>query len=73
MTSMEHWYGLSEAMLENGTLQNYPADFTLDPNMNIYEANRDLMRARRAEWHEDYTLPSLWTFYEPSSISHGYY
>ena len=41
-------------------------DFTLDPTFNIYEANRDLMRARRAEWHEDYTLPSLWKFYEPS-------
>jgi imidazolonepropionase-like amidohydrolase len=112
MTSMEHWYGLPEAMLENGTLQNYPADynynneqhrfeeagklwkqaaapysekwnkvmneliaadFTLDPTMNIYEANRDLMRARRAEWHEDYTLPSLWKFYEPSRVSHGSY
>jgi adenine deaminase len=31
------------------------------------------MRARRAEWHEDYTLPSLWRFYQPSKISHGSY
>ncbi|MDA8762444.1 amidohydrolase family protein, partial [Flavobacteriaceae bacterium] len=29
--------------------------------------------ARRAEWHEKYTLPSLWKFYEPSKISHGSY
>jgi hypothetical protein len=48
-------------------------DFTLDPTFNIYDANRDLMRARRAEWHEDYTLPSLWKFYEPSMVSHGSY
>jgi len=48
-------------------------DFTLDPTFNIYEASRDLMRARRAEWHEDYTLPSLWEFYKPSKISHGSY
>lgn len=48
-------------------------DFTLDPTFNIYEANRDLQRARRAEWHEDYTLPSLWKFYEPSRVSHGSY
>lgn len=48
-------------------------DFTLDPTFNIYEASRDLMRARRAEWHEDYTLPSLWQFYQPSKISHGSY
>jgi hypothetical protein len=48
-------------------------DFTLDPTFNIYEANRDLMRARRAEWHEQYTLPSLWRFYKPSRESHGSY
>ncbi|TDO29041.1 amidohydrolase family protein [Sediminibacterium goheungense] len=112
MTSMEHWYGLPEALFTDKTLQNYPADynynneqhrfeeagklwkqaappysehwnkvmnelisldFTLDPTFNIYEANRDLHRARRAEWHEDYTLPSLWKFYEPSYQSHGSY
>jgi predicted amidohydrolase YtcJ len=32
-----------------------------------------LHRARRAEWHEEYTLPSLWRFYEPSKVSHGSY
>ena len=48
-------------------------DFTLDPTFNIYEASRDLHRARRAEWHEEYTLPSLWEFYQPSKISHGSY
>jgi hypothetical protein len=48
-------------------------DFTLDPTFNIYEASRDLHRARRAEWHEEYTLPSLWRFYQPSKVSHGSY
>ncbi|HEY8019590.1 MAG TPA: amidohydrolase family protein, partial [Thermoanaerobaculia bacterium] len=48
-------------------------DFTLDPTFTIYEANRDLMRVRRAEWHEEYTLPSLWEFYQPSRKSHGAY
>ena len=48
-------------------------DFTLDPTFNIYEANRDLMRSINAYWHRDYTLPSLWKFYEPSKISHGSY
>jgi hypothetical protein len=112
LTSMEHWYGLPEALFTDKTIQNYPLtynyaneqnrfeeagklwkqaaapfsehwnkvmnellslDFTIDPTFNIYEANRDLMRARRAEWHEDYTLPSLWKFYEPSRVSHGSY
>ncbi len=112
LTSMEHWYGLPEALFDDRTIQDYPADynyqneqdrfeqagrlwaqaaephsekwnavmnelleldFTLDPTFNIYEASRDLMRARRAEWHEDYTLPSLWRFYQPSRVSHGSY
>ena len=112
LTSMEHWYGLPEALFEDRTVQNYPLDynynneqhrfeeagrlweqaappysdhwnnvmnelialdFTIDPTFNIYEASRDLQRARRAEWHEEYTLPSLWEFYQPSKISHGSY
>ncbi len=112
MTSMEHWYGLPEALFDDKTIQNFPLDynytneqsrfenagklwkqaaapysekwnkvmnelialdFTLDPTFNIYEANRDLQRTRRAEWHEKYTLPSLWKFYAPSRNSHGSY
>ncbi|MFL6193623.1 MAG: amidohydrolase family protein [Thermoanaerobaculia bacterium] len=112
LTSMEHWYGLPEALFEDRTLQDYPLDynyaneadrfgqagrlwkqaappyskkwndvmdelikldFTIDPTLTIYEASRDLMRARRAEWHDQYTLPSLWDFYAPSRKSHGSY
>jgi imidazolonepropionase-like amidohydrolase len=47
--------------------------FSIDPTLTIYEASRDLMRAMRAEWHERYTLPSLWKFYEPSRKAHGSY
>ncbi len=112
LTTMEHWYGLPEALFEDRSVQDYPLnynynneqhrfeeagklwrqaakpytdhwnkvmdellelDFTLVPTFNIYEASRDLQRARRAEWHEDYTLPSLWEFYQPSKVSHGSY
>jgi hypothetical protein len=48
-------------------------DFTLDPTLTIYEASRDLMRARRAEWHEEYTLPSLWRWFAPDRDAHGSY
>jgi hypothetical protein len=48
-------------------------DFTMVPTFGIYEANRDLMRARRAEWHDTYTLPSLWNFFRPSYENHGSY
>jgi hypothetical protein len=112
LTTMEHWYGLPEAMFTNKTIQDYPLnynyaneqdrfeyagklwkqaappysekwnevmdkllalDFTLDPTFDTYEASRDLHRARRQEWHETYTLPQLWAFYQPNRISHGSY
>ncbi|MEX0893669.1 MAG: amidohydrolase [Gemmatimonadota bacterium] len=61
----EQWNAVMDEMLELG--------FVLSPTMTIYEANRDVMRAREAEWHERYTLPSLWQFYQPSRTSHGSY
>jgi imidazolonepropionase-like amidohydrolase len=61
----EAWNGLIDRFLELG--------FAIDPTMTIYEASRDVMRAREAEWHDDYTLPSLWDFYQPSRRAHGSY
>jgi len=46
-------------------------DLTLDPTFGIYSAGRDLMHARRADWHEQYTLPSLWDFFAPDRNRHG--
>ena len=48
-------------------------DLTLDPTMTIYSAGRDVMRARNADFHDEYTLPSMWNFYTPSRLSHGSY
>jgi len=48
-------------------------DFTMSPTMRAYLANRDLHAQRRAEWHEDYTYPTLWEFYRPNRVSHGSY
>ncbi|MGY6631012.1 MAG: amidohydrolase family protein [Wenzhouxiangella sp.] len=48
-------------------------DFTIVPTLNIYQANRDLMRERTAEWHPMYTKPALWDFFEPSRTAHGSY
>jgi imidazolonepropionase-like amidohydrolase len=112
LTSMEHWYGLPEALFADRTVQDYPVDynyadeyhrfaaagrlwsqavgpdhprwaavrdellaldFTLSPTLTIYEANRDFMAQRTAEWHADYTLPSLWDFFQPSRTAHGSY
>ncbi len=48
-------------------------DFALVPTLTIYEASRDLMRARCAEWHELYTLPKLWAAFAPNRTAHGSY
>jgi hypothetical protein len=43
------------------------------PTFNIYSASRDVMRARNADWHARYTLPSLQRFFDPSRTHHGSY
>ncbi|MDH5434726.1 MAG: amidohydrolase family protein, partial [Gammaproteobacteria bacterium] len=48
-------------------------DFTINPTLTIYEASRDLMREKNADWHKDYTLPRLWKFYQASRDAHGSY
>ncbi|MCJ8297035.1 MAG: amidohydrolase family protein [Colwellia sp.] len=112
LTSMEHWYGLPEALFEHQHIQNYSPDYnynneqhrfaeagrlwqqaakqnsekwlsvrdellsldlTLNPTFTIYEANRDLMRDMNADWHKEYTLPTLWDFFQPSRNAHGSY
>ena len=110
--SMEHWYGLPEALFDDRTLQDYPVDynyndeqhrfenagklwkqaagpdtdrweevmsallereFSIIPTFSIYSASRDWMRKRRAVWHDDYTMPTLWKFYAPDRNAHGSY
>ena len=58
----------------NAVLEEFLAlDFTLDPTFTIYSAGRDVMRARNADWHDTYTLPTQWDFYTPNRESHGAY
>jgi len=112
LNSMEHWYGLPEALFDDEVLQNYPVDynyqdeqhrfeeagrlwrqaagpgterwqhvldtllkrdFAIVPTFTIYMASRDWMRSRRAEWHDEYTMPSLWKFFAPDRNAHGSY
>jgi hypothetical protein len=59
------WIALLKELKELGTI--------LDPTMVAYLASRDVMRMRTADWHQTYTLPTLWDFYQPSRASHGSY
>jgi len=49
------------------------AGHTFVPTFNVYDANRDLMRTRRADWHERYTDPTLWAYFQPQRGGHGAY
>lgn len=108
--SVEHWYGLPEAMFEDRNIQDFPLDYnysdeqdrfseagrlwmqtatpgsekwrstidemiqldlTLDPTFAIYEANRDVMRGRLAEWHDEYAMPHLTRTFDPNPFAHG--
>lgn len=44
-----------------------------DPTMTIYAASRDLMRAKNADWHSIYTLPSLRDYFVSTRDNHGSY
>jgi imidazolonepropionase-like amidohydrolase len=59
------WKAYLQEHLELGTI--------FDPTMTIYAASRDVMRARNADWHDKYTLPSLMDFFQPSRKAHGSY
>ncbi len=59
------WRAYLERQLERGV--------TFNPTFNIYSAGRDVMRARNADWHARYTLPSLQRFFQPSRVNHGSY
>ncbi|MCL5049064.1 MAG: amidohydrolase family protein [Firmicutes bacterium] len=112
LTTMEHWYGLPEALFTDQVIQNYSPDynyqneqdrfgeagrlwaqtakpgserwnmvrdrlieldFTINPTLTIYEASRDAAAQRNAEWHAEYTLPTLTRFFKPSRYAHGSY
>ena len=47
--------------------------FTFVPTFAIYDANRDLMRARQADWHKEYTCKSMWEYFKPQRGGHGSY
>ncbi len=49
------------------------AGHTFVPTFNIYDANRDLMRARRADWHDAYTWKAIWKYFQPQRGGHGAY
>ena len=46
---------------------------TWDPTFAVYEANRDLARARALPWFAEYGLPQVLANFEPDPTRHGSY
>lgn len=47
--------------------------FTMVPTMVVYEANRDIERAKSLPWLADYAMPAIMEHWIPSPKSHGSY
>ena len=46
---------------------------TINPTLDHLPGQSRFHGQRTAEWHADYTLPSLWAFFQPSRTAHGSY
>jgi len=44
-----------------------------NPTLVIYEANRDLLRAKNQPWFKDYLHPVLEEYFKPDPVNHGSY
>jgi len=107
-TSIEHWYGIPDAALDDG-VQHFPATYNYNnegdrfrygghlwreanpeklakvlqamvdahvawvPTLSIYEASRDIQRARTQPWFKEYLHPTLEKYFEPNPANHGSY
>jgi hypothetical protein len=106
--SIEHWYGIPDAALDDG-VQHFPPTYNYNdegdrfrygghlwreanpekllkvlqamidnnvawvPTLSIYEASRDIQRARTQPWFKDYLHPVLEKYFEPNPANHGSY
>ena len=82
MTSMEHWYGLPEALFEKQTVQNYPLNYNYSNEQNRFEEAGKLWKQAAApysdHWNKvmnellslDYTLDPTFNIYEASRDLH---
>jgi len=78
LTTMEHWYGLPEALFEDRVIQDYPADYNYSDEQHRFgEAGRLWQQAAApgsAKWNQvrdeliglDFTLDPTLTIYEAS-------
>lgn len=65
------WQQADPKQLEDLRRDLVAKGITLDPTFAVYEANRDLERARRLPWLERYAHPAVLAFFEPNPRNHA--
>ena len=78
LTTMEHWYGLPEALFEDRTVQNYPLDYNYQNEQHRFEEAGKLWEQAAKPYSEhwnkvmnelldlDFTLHPTFNIYEAS-------
>ena len=82
MTSMEHWYGLPEALFENQTIQDYPLNYNYSNEQNRFEEAGKLWKQAAKPYSDkwnatmnellklDFTIDPTFNIYEASRDLH---
>jgi len=82
LTSMEHWYGLPEALLEKSTIQDYPLDYNYSNEQHRFEEAGKLWKQAAKpgseKWNSvmdkllklDFTLDPTFNIYEANRDLH---
>lgn len=67
------WREADPKKLEKVLLLMVEKEVAWNPTFVIYEANRDLLRAKNQPWFKDYLHPVLEDYFNPNSAHHGSY
>ena len=82
LTSMEHWYGLPEALFDDQTVQNYPPDYNYAKQQDRFSqagmlwkqaakpGSKNGMKSWKNYWNLTFTLDPL-IYMKPIEILHG--
>lgn len=67
------WREADPVLLDSVLSSMVRANVAWVPTLDIYEASRDLQRARTQPWFRDYLHPALEEYFKPDPANHGSY
>lgn len=65
------WQQADRALMDQAITVMVEHGVSWDPTFAVYEANRDLLRAKSLPWHDRYTHPDLYRGWLPNPAHHG--